>query len=153
MLHQEEEDSWCSIIKQGEEKFKQIKEQVPLFSLRGVKTAARIFQVYDGDSFYMTLEVWPEMFLTFRARLAEVDTPELRGKHRVLGYKARDRVRSLVQDNICCVTCREFDKYGRVLVQVTLPDGQDLAQQLVDEKLACPYSGRGSKFSITSETL
>jgi len=114
-----------------------------LFSLEGLVCAANIFHIYDGDSFYMNI-IFHNEVITFKCRLAGLDTPEMRSHDELeksLALIAKQRVYELVDDTIVCVSCGKFDKYGRVLVDITLNTGEDLCSLLIKEKLAFPYDG------------
>lgn len=119
------------------------KTTAPLFSLdKGVYTA-KLYQVYDCDSFYMMIFL-NDKLTSFKCRLCGLDGAEMRSRDPVeheLALAARDRVRALIDQQITTVHCSAFDKYGRVLVQVTLQDGRDLTELLLLEQLAVPYFG------------
>ena len=76
-----------------------------------------------------------------KVRLLGIDTPEIRGKERLDGLIARDRLRELIDGkDIIIVTHKDRGgKYGRLLATIYL-DGVDINQQLVDEGLAEVYS-------------
>ena len=119
------------------------KASAPLFSLAGRRVAAKLYQVYDLDSFYAALELDGRL-CSFKCRLRHVDSPELRAHdatEKKLAYEARDRARELIDGRVCCLDCGEFDKYGRVLVEVTLADGTRLHEWALREHLALPYEG------------
>jgi endonuclease YncB( thermonuclease family) len=115
----------------------------PLFSLEGKTMPAKLYQFYDCDSFYMTI-LLDDKPTSFKCRLLGLDSAEMRSKdpvEKALAVEARDRMRQLADESVCMVKCFAFDKYGRVLVQVTLPDGVDLCTNILQEKLAFPYDG------------
>lgn len=115
----------------------------PLFTLKHLVTAAKIHHVYDGDSFWMSC-MFHGAPTTFKCRLQGIDTPELNSHNETekkLALLAKGRVIDLVNNKIVHVTCGEFDKYGRVLVDITLPNGKNLTQLLIDEKLGFAYDG------------
>jgi len=124
----------------------------------------RLYDVYDGDSPTLILSVRGELFKV-HTRLLGIDAPEMTGLSRREGVRARNRVLQLLtqldnNDNeeeaypgdlltreqirrrclnchtIFKVTCKGNEKYGRVLVRITLADGRDLADILVREGLA-----------------
>ena len=119
------------------------KATAPLFTLEGTTTPAKLYQFYDCDSFYMSI-VLKGALTSFKCRLLGIDSAELRSKDAVekkLAYEARDRMREIADNSVCMVSCSSFDKYGRVLVSVVLPNGEDLATKILDEKLAFSYDG------------
>lgn len=116
------------------------------FSLEGLTTSARVVDVIDGDSIKLILPVF-DRFFVFNARLYGIDTPEMKSKdlqERRAAIAARDRliaelmisqpldvtsklpcankkhIRSMFGLFPCIiqVTCKQFDKYGRLLVDI-----------------------------------
>ncbi len=58
---------------------------------------ARVVSVYDGDTMVVDTEPWPGLTVHTKVRLAEVDTPELRGEcqaEKDMAIRARDFVRA-----------------------------------------------------------
>ncbi|MGL6210235.1 MAG: thermonuclease family protein [Paracoccaceae bacterium] len=97
--------------------------------------------VYDGDTVELLCGT-----TTQTARLVGFDTPETSPpncpEEAALGLKAKLRLGDLVaqrRDNIT-LDHRGWDKYGRRLV-LMLVDGQNIADILIAEGLAVPYSG------------
>jgi endonuclease YncB( thermonuclease family) len=124
-------------------------DETPGFSLKGVRCAARIFKVYDGDTVRMAIEIpWaeePRQVVMFRVRLDEIDTAEIRTKNeseKRMAIAARDRLREMVDQKVCCVECGPLDVFGRVIAKIYTVDGVNVAHQLVSEGLAVPYSER-----------
>lgn len=119
----------------------------PLFTLNGLSYCAKLFRVYDCDSFYMTIQLHGRL-TSFKCRLTGVDGPEIRSKCMIqknLAIEARDCVRNLIDGKVCIVKCYDFDKYGRVLVDVELPSHVDLRSHIIQEHLGVPYDGRGDR--------
>ena len=143
------------------------------FSLEGLSTLARVVDVYDGDSIKLILPVF-DRFFVFNARLAGIDTPEMKSKdlqERCAAVTARDRliaelmvsqpldaasqlpcankkqIKSLFERFPCIihVTCKKFDKYGRLLVEI-----DDVIAQLLNDKIGYSYGGGTKK--VFSET-
>jgi len=131
----------------------------PAFSLQGTH-AARVTSLHDGDTFTAIVKL-ETTFYKFPIRIARIDTCEMTSKDPILRTKAlmaRDKLFSLLtgvtnidtivwrkkdfdgyfQKNTTMITldCKEMDKYGRVLVDLT-----QLADILVREKLAYWYDG------------
>ena len=119
------------------------KETAPLFNLNGMVVAARVWQIYDGDSAYMSIALHGKA-VSFKIRTQHIDSAEMRTRDPIekeLAMSARDRVRALIDGKICCVSCFKDDKYGRTLVDITTDGGEDVASLLLREKLAFPYGG------------
>lgn len=129
-------------------------------SLQGCETYARVLSVHDGDtvSLALTTTCDENMTLKFACRLANVDTCELTSQNpqgKELALKAKERLLDMITDAGCVVWVRThgLDKYGRLLVD--LYDERDspktFAEKLIEEGLACEYSGRTAK--TTTESL
>jgi len=108
-----------------------------------IVNATQELHVVDGDTFDLG---WRVSIERARYRLAGVDAPETRGarcpEERALGNKAELRLRALVAGGHVSVQVRETrDKYARGLASLSR-DGRDVAETLIAEGLARPYSGR-----------
>lgn len=108
--------------------------------------------IYDGDTYRLDIDRgFRDWMIAAKARLADVDTPSIKGSERPDGLAARDRVRELLApDTEIVITPRAPDpqKYGRYLVDLAFrpypPAGNseawhDLADVLLDEDHAVPY--------------
>lgn len=115
----------------------------PLFTLKGLATRAKIVKVYDGDTVHAVLEVFGKCH-RFVCRIAHVDAPELRTKdenEKKRGYEVKSKVSELLLDKIFDIHCCEFDKYGRLLIELTLPSGEKLHNWLIANEYAKSYEG------------
>jgi len=116
---------------------------VPFFTLKGHSCRAKVVHVYDGDTVHLVFEYLGHLF-KWHARIAHVDTPELRTKNleeKKLGYETRDKLIEFIHGKVVDVLCLDFDKYGRVLAEITY-NGIRVDQWLIDNKLAKPYEGK-----------
>jgi len=102
---------------------------------------AKVISVYDGDTVTLEIDLGMHIKVQVKGRLLGIDTPELRGKERVDGLKARDYVRELILDQDIYVKTKKdkTGKYGRWLVTIYLEDGTDLNQHLIDKGMAQVY--------------
>ena len=131
------------------------KANTEYMSLNNQEFTAKIVYIYDGDTMHVVFKAFGEYY-RWNCRVQGVDTPELRTKNeaeKVMGYKVRDVLRSLFQDQIVRIKCFEFDKYGRLLIDVYLLDDMPnssnvsfLSEWLIQEKYAYSYDG-GTKQS------
>ena len=137
----------------------------PYFSLKDVKTYARVIDVYDGDTITIVIDL-NGFFLKFKCRLNGIDTCEIRSKNapnKQLAIQAKNRLFNLITNHtldemynkkelidyfdknisIVWVHCLDFDKYGRLLIDCySSPDEpKSFSQILIDEKLAYAYDG------------
>lgn len=125
---------------------------IPEFSLAGKTLQGKVVSCYDGDTFHAVLDTAFGLW-RFSCRMAGYDTPEmkppkakadreiekaraLKSKHALL-TKVSDSAPDLattptnieldasVQRNrkVVQIVCKEFDKYGRLLVEVLTETG------------------------------
>jgi len=82
-------------------------------------------------------------------RLIGIDTPEIRNKNKkekTFGYTVRDNLREQILNKVVTVKCKDFDKYGRLLVHIYLEkDTPSINEWLIDNKFAFSYDGRKKK--------
>ncbi len=102
-----------------------------------------VIKVIDGDSFVVRIALWPQMEIVTTVRVAEIDTPELRGKcetERKLAKHAERFSRRWLDKGQVFITNVKNDKYGnRVVAHVTRSDQTTLAEALLSASLAQPY--------------
>ena len=121
--------------------------------LLALSVPADVISVYDGDTIKVNANVWPGLTWRGSIRVRGVDTPEIRGKCE--DEKARARAaKEFVQSTIAqfplsdkaywVVTLHnvKLGKFaGRVVADVELPDGTDLAALLIETGHARTYDG------------
>lgn len=144
-------------------------EDVPEFSLNGIKTLGKVVDIYDGDSCKIIL-LNGNVLMRFNCRLKFIDTPEMKPSknkpNREIEIKNAIKCRNkLLQLTTSCninlddnlsklqitklmklnnkvikVQCHEFDKYGRLLVELIVND-KTANDILVEEGFAKSYNG------------
>lgn len=102
--------------------------------------------VLDGDTFVADVKIAPDISITVRVRLINVDAPEINGacsSEKELANRAKLRVMELLpQGTVVDLKNIKDDKYlGRIDANVILPDGRDIGMVLVRENLARFYNG------------
>ncbi|TFI57980.1 thermonuclease family protein [Sphingomonas parva] len=107
------------------------------------ETAQAAVRVIDGDTFVYGEE---------RIRIADIDTPELRGRcpeEKALARRATRRLDDLLAAGPFELhrVGRDEDRYGRKLRVVTR-DGRSLGDVLVSEGLARTWSGRREPWCV-----
>jgi len=115
------------------------------WTLNGLDTTdVKIVSVYDGDTIRIALPVCCKKYI-FNCRIHHIDTPELRTKNtkeKQLAQTVRDYVRKLLKDcSSIRVKCYDFDKYGRVLCDITIDDELSLGEHLIEKGYAYRYDG------------
>ena len=107
---------------------------------------AVVVRAHDGDTLLVRARIWVGQDIVVHARIAGIDTPELRGRcarEKRLAQKAKDFVSARVASGMVRLVRIRIGKYaGRVVTGVTTDDGTDLGQALLAAGLARPYHGR-----------
>lgn len=144
-------------------------EDVPEFSLNGIKTLGKLVDIYDGDTCKIILANG-NVLMRFNCRLKFIDTPEMKPSRNKPNreieiknaIKCRNKLLQLttsctmnLEDNltksqmkklmklnnkVITVQCHEFDKYGRLLVELFVND-KTANNILVEEGFAKLYDG------------
>ena len=102
--------------------------------------------IFDGDTFAAAVSLEPDISISVRVRLINIDTPELNGQcasEISKALKAKERLAELlpIGETVNLENIKE-DKYlGRIDANVYLLDGRDVGEILVKEKLARRYNG------------
>ena len=122
-----------------------------LFTLNGEYVLGKCVDVYDGDTVKIVLNIpINNKLYKWNCRIARVDTPELRTKNikeKQHGYIVRDKLREKILDKIIKVKCLEFDKYGRLLVELyeNTDIEYNISDWLIDNNYAYKYDGGTKK--------
>lgn len=102
---------------------------------------ARVISVYDGDTITVDIDLGFNLTRSkVKIRLANIDTPEIRGDQRDEGLKARDALREkILQKDVIVETIKDkTGKYGRYLGIIWL-DEENVNQWLISEGYAEKY--------------
>jgi endonuclease YncB( thermonuclease family) len=136
----------------------------PMFSLNGIKTYARVVDIIDGDTINCIIPFFDNKYFKFNIRLSGIDTCEMKSKNdenKKLAIAARDLLFELITNKklyqlskkeisnilnedlyLVWVECLNFDKFGRVLANVSKNEtAQSFSDILVNKKLAYQYHG------------
>ena len=102
--------------------------------------------VFDGDTFAALVAIAPDVDISVRVRIINIDTPEMHGEcesETMRANMARERLMELIPaGTVVELKNIKDDKYlGRIDANVILPDGRDAGRVLIKEKLGRPYSG------------
>lgn len=91
---------------------------------------ARVIRVIDGDTLLIRARIWLGQEVETRLRLANVDTPELKGRcaqERELAIAARRFVIRKVGDGPVILRDIQFGKFaGRVVARLATESGEDV---------------------------
>ncbi len=106
---------------------------------------ATVVSVYDGDTLTVNAHYpWPGMTIRTAVRIRGIDTGELRGlcdAETELAKRARDFVVATVGDHVQLTNIALGQFAGRIIADVALADGRQLAGLLITEGLAREYHG------------
>jgi micrococcal nuclease len=112
---------------------------------------ARIEEIYDGDTVKIIV-LFGGIPVKLSLRILGIDAPEIKnGEGRLpeenkAAVKVRDYMRSLFPKNIAKICIRDWDKYGgRVLGELFLETGENVAEILIHQGWARPYRGEKKK--------
>lgn len=106
---------------------------------------AQVVRVVDGDT--VILDVDLGFGVTKRAQSFRLRGCNARERSTVGGREATENLRSLLPVGSCVtLTSIRPDKFGdRYDARITLPDGRDLAQLLIESGWAAPWDGTGER--------
>ena len=126
------------------------------FSFEGDLIEAKVMSVYDGDTIKVAFPFGRKMF-KWNCRLSGIDTPELRTKNlkeKEFGYKVRDLLREKIDGKIVKIKCGDFDKYGRLLIKIYVPEETETINQwLIMNGFAFAYDGGTKKIWFEEELI
>lgn len=107
--------------------------------------AAKVVKVYDGDTFTVEAYPWPGITAKASVRVNGVDTPEIRGKceeEKQKAIAAREFVKWLILGEVVFLQNVKYGKYaGRVVADVKLEGGANLADKIIGQGLGREYHG------------
>ena len=127
-------------------------KDIPYFSFKNRIFYAKPCNIYDGDTFSIIFDFKGEI-MKYRCRCLGYDTAEMKPKKSVpnreyekeLAHKAKDRFTELLQKHetgLVKVECLDFDKYGRILVNVwNCVDEQTINSIMISEGHGKAYDG------------
>ena len=104
---------------------------------------AKVVKVYDGDTITVVMDPYGKIE-RFSIRIWGIDAPEMRSSN-LLERNAAQRVQEVlafrIMNKTVKLTCKGFDKYGRVLASVNYRD-VDYADWLISNKYVHVYLGK-----------
>lgn len=127
-------------------------KETPMLSVDGHAYLAKVVYIYDGDTMHVVFKEFGAYY-RWNCRITGVDTPELRTRNeneKKMGYEVRDKLREMFMDKIVTVNTYEFDKYGRLLIDIVFEDPESketttLSEWLIKKKYAYAYDGGTKK--------
>jgi micrococcal nuclease len=123
-------------------------DKTPSLTLNGITTMAKCTKCYDADTVHLVIP-YNNGYYRWTCRLEEIDSAEIKSKDKAEqahAIKSRDYLQGLILDKIVEVKCGKFDKYGRLLVYISI-DGLKINEHLIKEGYAYKYNG-GTKINF-----
>ncbi len=156
---------------------------IPEYSLKNLFIEGKVVNVYDGDTVHVVFSLNGNL-VKYNCRLVGIDSPEIcpknvpdkvkRDQEISAAVKSRnylitqvtgteppnDLTKKAIKDlcgksrKLVWVKCYDFDKYGRLLVEIFLnkTDSISLNKQMVIKNFAVEYDG-GTKKEFKTDTL
>tara|TARA_Y100000022_G_scaffold194973_1_gene200033 strand:+ start:336 stop:785 length:450 start_codon:yes stop_codon:yes gene_type:complete len=118
-----------------------VTKETKIFTFEGRICNGKVVEVYDGDTVKIVFPLSdkePDRLYKWNCRLINVDTPELRTKNlkeKEFGKKVRDFLREKILDKVVNVKCFDFDKYGRLLVEIFTIENKDVKEECINNWL------------------
>tara|TARA_B100000424_G_scaffold264997_1_gene254048 strand:- start:860 stop:1309 length:450 start_codon:yes stop_codon:yes gene_type:complete len=118
-----------------------VTKKTKMFSFEGRECLGKVVDVYDGDTVKIVFPLSdkePERLYKWNCRLINVDTPELRTKNlkeKEFGKKVRDFLREKILHKVVNVKCLDFDKYGRLLVEIFTIENENIKEECINNWL------------------
>ncbi len=122
----------------------------------GNVVVSRVTKVYDGDSFRVDIDQWPDLIgKNAPIRINNIDTPEIRAKcasEKQLALQAKAFTKNKL-NSASKIELKHLNrgKYFRITADVFI-DGENLADSLLAAGLAKIYAGKSKKQSWCPST-
>ena len=123
-----------------------VNNNVEELSFKNQIIECKVVSVYDGDTIKCVFPLNGKLY-KWNCRINGIDTPEIRTKsvlEKELGLKARDFLREKILNKNVIIHCNDFDKYGRLLVNVKI-DKIDISELMIKKGFAYKYNGKTKK--------
>lgn len=132
-----------------------IDNEVKQFSLSGKKFIGKCVDVYDGDTVKVVFSVdgMDEVY-KWNCRINRIDTPEIRTKNikeKEFAKIVRDKLREKILNKLVIVDCLDFDKYGRLLVEIYHSESLQRVTDNLNGKELLNSFGKAIKENINQE--
>ena len=126
--------------------------EIKYFSFEGNIFYAKHCNIYDGDTFSVIFDYKGDL-IKYKCRCMGYDTAEMkpslnnpnRENEKELAHKAKNRLEELLnkhETKLIKIECLNFDKYGRLLVNVwNMVDEKSINQIMIEEGHGKAYSG------------
>jgi endonuclease YncB( thermonuclease family) len=120
------------------------------FTFNNYKTIIKIIKVIDGDTVTGIFK-FKDSFYKYNFRINGIDTAEIHSKNeneKNKGLNAKDYLYNLIINKTLLANFLDFDKYGRILVNLYLNDKDLISDHLIQGGYANKYDGKTKKLWI-----
>ena len=137
-------------------KLKEADDTIAKFSLNGKDIIAKIVRVYDGDTFWACFYLGDNI-VKFNCRCLGYDSPEMKPKNKTDDEKAKEKAAAIkakdhfielckTDNDLVLLKCHDFDKYGRLLVEVFGKDKKEsVNNKMIKDGHGYAYDGGTKK--------
>ena len=109
---------------------------------------ATVIGAYDGKSFAVNAHISPGHTIVISVWVRGIDAPKIRGKCEIeiiAAIEARDFAADLLGTLVLLLDVERGKLAGRVIADVSVGNGQDLATKMIAAGFARPYDGRNKR--------
>jgi endonuclease YncB( thermonuclease family) len=117
---------------------------VKKFTFNNYKTIIKIIKVIDGDTVTGIFK-FKDSFYKYNFRINGIDTAEIHSQNeneKNKGLNAKDYLYNLIINKTLFANFLDFDKYGRILVNLYLNDKDLISDHLIQGGYANKYDGK-----------
>lgn len=126
------------------------KTSIKKFTFNNYNTFIKIIKVIDGDTVTAIFKFKDE-FYKYNFRIAGIDTAEIHSKNeneKKIGLNAKDYLYNLIINKTLFANFLDFDKYGRILVNLYLNNTELVSDHLIKGGFAHEYDGKTKEIWI-----
>ena len=119
-------------------------QSIPKFSFKNYKTIIKIIKVIDGDTITGIFKFKDE-FYKYNFRLNGINAAEIRSKNdneKKNGLIAKEYLYNLIINKNLLAEFYDFDKYGRILINLYLNNTDSISNILINGGYVHPYDGK-----------
>lgn len=116
---------------------------IPKFSFNNYTTIIKVIKIIDGDTISAVFK-FKDTFYKSNFRLNNIDTAEIHSKLENIKMKALEAKQflfNLIINKNLKATLLNFDKYGRILIDIYLDNGELVSDKLIQGGYAKKYNG------------
>ena len=117
--------------------------QIKKFSFENYETIIKIIKVIDGDTITAIFKFKDEFYKS-NFRLNSIDTAEIHSKDSIikqLALDAKQYLYNLIINKNLKATFLNYDKYGRILIDIYLDNGETVSNTMINGGYAKKYNG------------